>query len=160
MVCNFFEAHVFVITHDKYFPLAVWKGLDKFANIGFDLVLYNCIFDGSFAQFFAIKDIHVFIIGDNIIIGFFLSEKIDNEIMGDSGNPCRELTVFGIASLLDSHDSLDKSFLKDVIRQFFVFYNIINVVESTDLMSFKQNIKSSIITFGIQRNQFFVGAIE
>ena len=80
--------------------------------------------------------------------------------MGDSGNPCRELTVFGIASLLDSHDSLDKSFLKDVIRQFFVFYNIINVVESTDLMSFKQNIKSSIITFGIQRNQFFVGAIE
>ena len=88
------------------------------------------------------------------------AEEVDDEIVGDTRNPGRELAVLGVASLLDGHNGLDKGLLKDVVGQLFVFDNVENIVESTGLMTLEQYIKSFIITFGIQCNQLFVGAIE
>ena len=122
--------------------------------------MYKSIFDSPFAQLLAIENVHILVVRDNVVVGLFLSEKVYNQVVGNARNPGRELTVLGIATLLDGHNGFDKGFLKDVVGQFLVFDNIKNVVESTSLMTFEQYIKSFIITFGIQCNQLFVGAIE
>ena len=114
---------------------------------------HDVIFDRAVAKFDIIEKIHFhFVIGNRVFIAF-LTEVVDNQVMGDTGNPCLKLTVFGITALFDSHNHLDKSLLKDIIRQIFIAHHKIYIRIDTALVTVQQHIKGSIITLCIKDNQ-------
>ena len=69
------------------------------------------------------------------------------------------MAVFHIASLLDSHDGLDKCILKNVIGQFLVSHRVIYIHENTVFVSLQQRIKGLILAIDIQRNELLIALV-
>ena len=61
--------------------------------------------------------------------------------MRDAGYPGREFPVFSVSSLLDCQDSLDKSFLKNIIGQILVFDYAEDIVENSVLLPFEGQVE-------------------
>jgi hypothetical protein len=87
------------------------------------------------------------------------NEIINNQIMGNAGNPCLKLAIFHITSLLNSHHSFHKRFLEYIISHILIVYNKKDIRKNLLFISLQQDVKSTIITSGIQFNQHFVSQI-
>jgi len=79
--------------------------------------------------------------------------------MGNAGNPCLKLAIFHITSLLNSHHSFHKRFLEYIISHILIVYNKKDIRKNLLFISLQQDVKSTIITSGIQFNQHFVSQI-
>ena len=60
---NLLKAHVLVIPHEQHLALRFGQGLDESPNVTVDLLCHQRVFDRLFAEFFAVKDIVLGVVG-------------------------------------------------------------------------------------------------
>lgn len=80
-----FEAHVFVVSHDKHFALVFGQGGYQSAYVGVYLAGDDGVFYGTFAQLLAVEDVFLFtvVVRYQILVPL-LSVVVDNEVMGNA----------------------------------------------------------------------------
>ena len=165
---NLFEAHVLVVSHDEHFALVLGQGGHQPAYVGVYLAGDDGVFDGTFAQLFAVeKDIFnrkelsegtiaqlfavenilfvILVVRHQILIPF-LAVMVDDEVVRDACYPRGELARFDIATLLDGRNDFHECFLENVFTQIVVFDRVEYIGVNAVFVTRKQNVECLIVT--------------
>ena len=144
---NLFEAHVLVISHDEHFALVLGQGGHQPAYVGVYLAGDDGVFDGAFAQLFAVENIlFVILVVRHQILIPFLAVMVDDEVVRDACYPRGELARFDIATLLDGRNDFHECFLENIFTQVIVFDRVEYIGVNAVFVTRKQNVECLIVT--------------
>lgn len=154
---DLFKREVEIVSHFEHLLLRLRELVDESLYIRCDLLGDDKVFDGCFAEFFAIEDIDVVDVGALQVFGFLLTIIIDDEVVGYTRNPSEELSVFGVSALLNSKDSFNESLLENIVGDVFVFYNTNDVIKDSVFMSFEKGVKCFVVSRRVSFDQKIIG---
>ena len=84
---------------------------------------------------------------------------VDYQITSYSEQPVGKLTVVGIIAALNSHNSLDKCLLKDILCQLGIITMLGDIIKKLRLMPLEQHVKSLRIALSVGLHQLVVGEL-
>lgn len=153
---DFLEAHIAIEAHVKHFALRFGKGIHYAAHISIDLPRHKHILYILLAKVAAIEHIGVVIVDRYGVLAFFLTEIIDNKVVGNPRDPCRKLPGISIPTLTDGHDGLHESLLEYIIGNILYFDDVEYIGEHAVLMPAKQCVEGGVVTVCVGGHQFFI----
>ena len=154
---NLLERHLTVVAHDKHLALLGGEVLDEMPYVVADGGVAEDILHVAVAEVAVVEQVIVGIVGTDKRLGVFAAEMVDDNVMRYAEYPRTELAVSSIAALLNGHDNLYESLLKNIVGDIGVFDNAKYVVVDTQFVSFEKLIKRPVFALSKVSDQLVVG---
>lgn len=153
---NFLETHLLIIKHAHDVLLGLWQTADEridFAEVSAEVILtlVDIILQTVCRHPF------YFLTAKGVILRLLFSETVNDDIMGDAGEPDIEFAILNIPSFTQGDYHLEKGFLKDVVSDVLIMDIRKDVSEKPVFISYEQCVESLVETFHIQFDQLLIG---
>lgn len=112
---NILETHVAEKAHVNHLALELRQLVHDIDHIGSYLRIDHEILNRILCEFLTVEKRGISIIGRHRTVRFFLTVIVDDMIVCDAGDPCREFSILSVSALLDRSNSFDKSLLEYIV---------------------------------------------
>ena len=142
---NFLETHLLIIKHAHDVLLGLRQTADEridFAEVSAEVILtlVDIILQTVCRHPF------YFLTAKGVILRLLFSETVNDDIMGDAGEPDIEFAILNIPSFTQGDNHLEKGFLKDVVGDVLVVDIRKDVSEKPVFISYEQCVESLVET--------------